>query len=86
MSSNSTYATATERAKKLLAQRTLTQLFTDWELTELMPMSAELPTVRGWILDEFMRRDSVAFEQWMDVNPATQPELDSPRVWFKKEV
>ncbi len=77
--------TPTERAKKLLKQRTLSQLFSDWDLTEAMPMTAELPTVRGWIMEEFKRRDPEAFDRWMEIDPVTQSELDSPRVWFHEE-
>ena len=34
-------------ARALLASRTTAQLILDWELTEVLPMTPELPTVRS---------------------------------------
>lgn len=66
------------KARTRLANRTTEQLILDWELTEVLPMTPELPTVRGWIMDEFERRDQKAFDAWSE-----DEDLDvSPRKYF----
>lgn len=66
------------KARARLANRTTEQLILDWELTEALPMSPELPTVRGWIMDEFERRDQKAFDAWSE-----DEDLDaSPRKYY----
>ena len=72
--------TAEEKARARLAARTTEQLVLDWELTEALPMTPELPVVRGWIMDEFQRRNPEAYEAWSD-----DDDLDaSPRKYFLK--
>ena len=67
------------KARNLLASRTLDQLLLDWELTEDLPMTPELPTVRGWIMEEFRRRDEEAYEAWSE-----DEDLDaSPRKYYR---
>ena len=65
-------------ARSRLASRTTEQLILDWELTEALPMTPELPTVRGWIMDEFKRRNPAAYDAWCD-----DEDLDaSPRKYY----
>lgn len=65
-------------ARNRLAARTTEQLVQDWELTEVLPMTPELPIVRGWIMDEFQRREPVAYDAWCD-----DDDLDaSPRSYY----
>ena len=73
--------TTTEKnARARLADRTTEQLVMDWELTEALPMTPELPIVRGWIMDEFQRRNPEAYDAWCD-----DDDLDaSPRRFFLK--
>lgn len=72
--------TAEEKARARLAARTTEQLVLDLELTEALPMTPELPVVRGWIMDEFQRRNPEAYEAWSD-----DDDLDaSPRKYFLK--
>ena len=73
------------KARKMIASRTTAQLLTDWDLTEMKFLDAskalqsELFTVRGWLLDEFERRDCEAFAAWMD-----DEDLDaSPRKYYR---
>ena len=67
------------KARARLANRTTDQLILDWELTEALPMTPELPTVRSWIMDEFERRDAEAYESWCD-----DDDLDaSPRKYYR---
>lgn len=72
-----TYEQATERARRMLAKRTMAQLIADWELTERLPYTPELPVTRGWLMDEFERRDPEAFDAWAEAYDA------SPRDFFK---
>lgn len=53
-----------------------------WDITETAPFTPELPTVRGWIMEELRRRNPEAYAAWQDVDPITDPELDTPRIWF----
>ena len=53
-----------------------------WDITETAPYTPELPTVRGWIMDELQRRDPAAYAAWQDVDPFADPEHDTPRCWF----
>lgn len=70
--------TAEKKARARLAARTTEQLVLDWELTEALPMTPELPIVRGWLMDEFQRRNPEAYEAWID-----DDDLDvSPRKYF----
>lgn len=72
--------TAEKNARARLADRTTEQLVMDWELTEALPMTPELPIVRGWIMDEFQRRNPEAYDEWCD-----DDDLDaSPRRFFLK--
>lgn len=72
-----TYEQATERAERMLAKRTMAQLIADWELTERLPYTPELPVTRGWLMDEFERRDPEAYDAWLEAYDA------SPREFFK---
>ena len=65
-------------ARASLASRTTAQLILDWELTEALPMTPELPTVRGWIMDEFLRWNHKAYDAWSDDD---DPDA-SPRSYF----
>lgn len=72
-----TYEQATEKAKRMLAKRTMTQLIAGWELTERLPYTIELSLTRGWLMDEFERRDPEAYDAWLEAYDA------SPRDFFK---
>lgn len=69
---------ANEKARCMLATRTMSQLLNDWDLTERMEISPELAVTRGWLMDEFERRDPEAFDAWMDADCDA-----SPRDFFK---
>lgn len=64
--------TAEIKARKMLAARSTAQLINDWELLEKTfldhrkTIGPEVFTARGWLLDEFERRDYDAFVAWMD--------------------
>lgn len=67
--------TAEQRAIKLIASRTMEQLITNFEITETLK-GPDVPTVRGWIMDELEKRDPEAFDKWLDSY------VDSPRKFF----
>lgn len=67
--------TAEQRARKLIASRTMEQLITNFEITETLK-GPDVPTVRGWIMDELEKRDPEAFDKWLDSY------VDSPRKFF----
>lgn len=51
------------------------QLITNFEITETLK-GPDVPTVRGWIMDELEKRDPEAFDKWLDSY------VDSPRKFF----
>jgi len=63
------------KARKLISGRTTEQLVSDFELTDKIN-DVNVSTVRGWIMDELEKRDSVAFDKWIDAY------TDSPRDFF----
>lgn len=67
--------TTEEKARSILRQRDTRDLVDDFEATERVKRK-EVPTVRGWIMDELERRDSGAFWTWMESDEA------SPRKYF----
>lgn len=67
--------TAEQRARKMIASRTMEQLITNFEITETLN-GPEVPMVRGWIMDELEKRDPEAFDKWLDAY------VDSPRKYF----
>lgn len=73
---------ADEKARAAMATQTMEQLLLSWELTEAMPLSPEVAITRGWIMEEFERRDPAAFDRWMDNDYDQHPEKDTPRAWF----
>ena len=65
---------AEAKARKMMAMRTTSQLLNDWDATEAAKYTPELPTVRGWIMDELEVRNPEAFIAWMeDENPYASP-------------
>ena len=65
-----------KKVAAILAARSLSQLICDFEVTEDM-RGEDVPTVRGWLMDELERRNPKAFEKWLDEGYA-----DSPRAYF----
>ena len=63
------------KARKLISGRTTEQLVSDFELTDKIN-DVNVSTVRSWIMDELEKRDSVAFDKWIDAY------TDSPRDFF----
>lgn len=66
---------AEAKAVRMVAGRSTEQLVTMFEMTETMD-GENIPTVRGWIMDELERRDPEAFDKWLDSME------DSPRKFY----
>jgi hypothetical protein len=77
-----THEQVDEKVRASLAPQTMEQLLHSWELTEAMPLTQAVATTRGWLMEEFERRDPAAFDRWMDNDYAQHPEKDTPRAWF----
>lgn len=72
---------AEKKARDLLASRTTEDLVKQFELTSKITTkvyTAEIPIVRGWIMDELEKRDAKAFDKWIDSLH------DSPRAFYLK--
>lgn len=54
-----------ERAKNLIAGLTTSQLLDQWESTSDIA-DPNIPTVRGWLMDELEKRFPEQFDAWMD--------------------
>lgn len=66
---------AEQKQKAMLSTRSIKQLICLWDITEAADITVEMAIVRGWLMDEFERRDEAAFDRWMesdklDANPA----------------
>lgn len=54
-----------KQARELLSNATLADLLDEWELTSKIN-DPEIPTVRGWLMDELESRNPEAFNAWLD--------------------
>lgn len=54
-----------KRAKNLIAGLTTSQLLGQWESTSDIA-DPNIPTVRGWLMDELEKRFPEQFDAWMD--------------------
>lgn len=69
---NATKAEQTARAR--LATRKTNDLINDFILTG-KNNNPYIPIVRGWIMDELEKRNSAAFEAWLDDEACTDESL-----------
>ncbi len=56
---------AEQKARRLIGKQTLEQLLAQWELTSVIN-DKNIPTVRGWLMDELGKRNPEAFDKWLD--------------------
>lgn len=54
-----------KRAKNLIAGLTTSQLLDQWESTSDIA-DPNIPTVRGWLMDELEKKFPEQFDAWMD--------------------
>ena len=65
----------TMTAKTLFATMTTAQLIEQFVLTGKMEYTPELPTVRGWYMDELEERNPEAFAAWLDMDAPEDEDL-----------
>lgn len=58
-------AAAEKKARELISKLSLNQLLDQWELTSVIN-DENIPTVRGWLMDELEKRNPEAFDKWLD--------------------
>ena len=63
--------------KEILENATLADLLDQWELTSKIN-DPEIPTVRGWLMDELESRNPEAFNAWLDQDEPYDEDLK----WF----
>jgi hypothetical protein len=56
---------AEKKAREIISNQFLGDLLDEWELTSKMN-GPEIPMIRGWLMDEFEKRNPEAFNEWLD--------------------
>lgn len=64
------------KARNLIANRTIEQIITEFELTEKINDWQLISMIRGWYMDELEKRDAAAFDKWID------SDQESPRKFY----
>lgn len=59
--------TTEQQARELISNTQLADLLDEWELTSKIK-DKNIYTVRGWLMDEFEKRNPEGFEKWLDEN------------------
>jgi len=67
-------------AAQMLARFSMKQLCENWEETNHLEMTIHLAAVRGWLQDEFERRDQIKFDAWIDCGDVDK--MDHPELFF----
>ncbi len=62
-----TMTNAEKKARELIAKLSTENLLSQWELTTNCN-DVNIPTVRGWLMDELEKRNPEAFNEWLDKN------------------
>ncbi len=65
---------AEERAKAMIGKLSLEDLLTQWELTSVVN-DENIPTVRGWLMEELEKRNPDGFNAWLDSDLAEDNDL-----------
>lgn len=66
--------TAIEKAKRIISKRSTLNLIYDFIATGRIP-DTNMPTVRGWLMDELERRNPAAFAAWLDQDCPTDESM-----------
>lgn len=53
------------KAKQMIAETKTEELLTQWELTSVID-DKNIPTVRGWLMDEISKRFPKEFDLWLE--------------------
>ena len=60
---------------ELFAKMSTKQIIEQFVMTGNMEYTPELPTVRGWYMDELEARDPEAFSAWLDMDAPEDEDL-----------
>ena len=71
-----------QTAPESLKARSLDQLLELWSQVDAMPMTEEMPLVRGWIIDELKHRSYAGWGDWMDNEEYDDDWYDQPHRFF----
>lgn len=63
------------KQQQLLATRTDKELIEGWEHVSALPMSEEIPTIRGWYMDEIEKRFPKEYDNWLESETCEDEEL-----------
>jgi len=69
-----------KKARTLISTLEMGQLLDAWELTAQVN-DVYIPTVRGWLMDEFEKRNQAAFNAWLE-----SEEEDATLRWYMMSV
>lgn len=61
-------------ARETLKNSSLKKLLDLWELTDTLK-GPQVPTVRGWLMDEIERRNPDGFDAWLDQDAPEDQDL-----------
>ena len=61
-------------ARETLKNSSLEKLLDLWELTDTLK-GPQVPTVRGWLMDEIERRNPDGFDAWLDQDAPEDQDL-----------
>ena len=56
---------AEKMARNMISKLSMNKLLDQWELTAITK-DENIYIVRGWLMDEFEKRNAEAFEKWID--------------------
>lgn len=56
---------AEQKARQMIKNLSMKALLEQWALTEVIN-DANIPMVRGWLMDELEARNPEAFDKWID--------------------
>lgn len=72
-----------QKARELLENQTLTELLDEWEMTSKID-KPEIPMIRGWLMDEFIKRNPEGFYAWLDQDLCYDEDLRDYMTGIKK--
>lgn len=65
---------AEQTAREKIRQMDTQTLLATWELTTVLN-DPNIPTVRGWLMDEFKYRNPVGYNKWLDTEYCLDEDL-----------
>ena len=72
---------AEKKARKMIANYSLARLLDVWEMTTISK-DENISIVRGWLMDEFEKRNSDAYDRWLDEDCRDENLRKYMMTWF----